>query len=58
MKDLMGVMKQVGEMQARMQKMQEELAQLEIDGQAGGRPRQGHARRQGRPEEASRSIRA
>jgi DNA-binding YbaB/EbfC family protein len=31
----MGVMKQVGEMQARMQKMQEELAGLEIEGQAG-----------------------
>jgi nucleoid-associated protein EbfC len=36
MKDLMGVMKQVGEMQARMQKMQEELGALEIEGQAGG----------------------
>jgi nucleoid-associated protein EbfC len=35
MKDLMGVMKQVGEMQARMQKMQEELGTLEIEGQAG-----------------------
>ncbi|HEX9882091.1 MAG TPA: YbaB/EbfC family nucleoid-associated protein [Hyphomicrobium sp.] len=35
MKDLMGVMKQMGEMQARMQKMQEELAALEIEGQAG-----------------------
>lgn len=35
MKDLMGVMKQVGEMQARMQKMQEELVALEIEGQAG-----------------------
>jgi hypothetical protein len=31
----MGVMKQVGEMQARMQKMQEELGALEIEGQAG-----------------------
>jgi len=36
MKDLMGVMQQVGEMQARMQKMQEELGALEIEGQAGG----------------------
>jgi nucleoid-associated protein EbfC len=36
MKDLMGVMKQMGEMQARMQKMQEELGALEIEGQAGG----------------------
>jgi nucleoid-associated protein EbfC len=36
MKDLMGVMKQVGEMQARMQQMQDELAAMEIDGQAGG----------------------
>lgn len=35
MKDLMGVMKQVGEMQARMQQMQEELGVLEIEGQAG-----------------------
>jgi DNA-binding YbaB/EbfC family protein len=35
MKNLMGVMKQVGEMQARMQKMQEELGALEIEGQAG-----------------------
>lgn len=36
MKDLMGVMKQMGEMQARVQKMQEELAAMEIEGQAGG----------------------
>lgn len=35
MKDLMGVMKQVGEMQARVQKMQEELGAMEIEGQAG-----------------------
>ena len=35
MKDLMGIMKQVGEMQSRMQQMQEELAAMEIDGQAG-----------------------
>ncbi len=35
MKDLMGVMKNLGEMQARMQKMQDDLAALEIDGQAG-----------------------
>ena len=35
MKDLMGVMKQLGEMQSRMSRMQEELAQMEIDGQAG-----------------------
>ena len=36
MKDLMGMMKQVGQMQARVQQMQEELAALEIDGQSGG----------------------
>ena len=36
MKDLMGMMKQVGEMQARVQQMQEELAGIEIDGQSGG----------------------
>ena len=32
----MGMMKQVGEMQARVQQMQDELAALEIDGQSGG----------------------
>lgn len=36
MKDIMGMMKQVGQMQARMQQMQEELASLELDGQSGG----------------------
>jgi nucleoid-associated protein EbfC len=35
MKDLMGVMKQMGEVQARMRKMQDELASIEIEGQAG-----------------------
>jgi hypothetical protein len=35
MNDLMGMMKQVKEMQARMQKMQEELGALEVEGQAG-----------------------
>lgn len=35
MKDLMGVMKKMGEMQASMQQMQEDLGALEIDGQAG-----------------------
>mgnify|MGYP000946560932 CR=1 FL=1 len=36
MKDLMGMMSKVREMQARMQKVQEELEALEIDGQSGG----------------------
>jgi DNA-binding YbaB/EbfC family protein len=36
MKDLMSMMKQVGQMQARVQQMQEELGGLEIDGQSGG----------------------
>lgn len=36
MKDLMGMMKQVREMQARMQQVQEELEQLEVNGQSGG----------------------
>lgn len=36
MKDLMGMMKQVREMQTRMQQMQEELAALEVSGQSGG----------------------
>jgi nucleoid-associated protein EbfC len=35
MKDIMGMMKQVGQMQARMQQMQEELAEAEIEGQSG-----------------------
>jgi DNA-binding YbaB/EbfC family protein len=35
MKDLMGVMKQAQQLQAQMQKMQEQLAAMEIDGQAG-----------------------
>ncbi len=36
MKDLMGMMKQVGQMQARMQELQAELEGLEIEGQSGG----------------------
>ena len=51
MKDLMGMMKQVGEMQARVQQMQEELAALEIDGQSGGGLVKVTLTRQGRPEE-------
>ena len=35
MKDLMGMMKQAQELQGRMQKFQEELAALEVEGQAG-----------------------
>ncbi len=36
MKDLMGMMKQVREMQSRMSQMQEELEALEVAGQSGG----------------------
>jgi hypothetical protein len=36
MKDLMGIMKQVQDMQSRMQKLQEELGAVEIEGKAGG----------------------
>ena len=36
MKDMMGMMKQVQQMQGRMQQMQDELAALEIEGQSGG----------------------
>ena len=36
MKDLMGMMKQVKDMQERMQRVQEELAAIEVDGTAGG----------------------
>jgi DNA-binding YbaB/EbfC family protein len=36
MKDLMGMMKQVRDMQTRMQQMQEELEGIEVDGQSGG----------------------
>jgi nucleoid-associated protein EbfC len=36
MKDLMGMMKQAQELQGRMQKMQEDMAALEVRGQSGG----------------------
>lgn len=36
MKDIMGMMKKVGEMQARMKDMQDEMARAEFDGQSGG----------------------
>lgn len=36
MKDLMGLMKQVKDMQARMGQMQEELAAATVEGQSGG----------------------
>jgi DNA-binding YbaB/EbfC family protein len=36
MKDLMGVMKQAQQLQERMQKLQEELAAMEIAGHSGG----------------------
>jgi DNA-binding YbaB/EbfC family protein len=35
MKDLMGMMKQAQQLQARMQQMQQELAQMEVAGEAG-----------------------
>jgi nucleoid-associated protein EbfC len=35
MKDIMGMMKQVGQMQARMQAAQDELAVLEVEGRSG-----------------------
>ncbi|HRN84477.1 MAG TPA: YbaB/EbfC family nucleoid-associated protein [Hyphomicrobium sp.] len=35
MKDLMGMMKQVKDMQERMQRLQEELASMEVTGAAG-----------------------
>lgn len=36
MKDIMGLMKKAGEMQAKMQEMQEEAANTEVSGTAGG----------------------
>lgn len=36
MRDLMGMMKQAQQLQARMQQMQEELAQMEVAGSSGG----------------------
>lgn len=36
MKDIMGMMKQVGQMQARLKEMQDEFAKAEIEGQSGG----------------------
>lgn len=35
MKDVMGMMKQFGQMQSKMQKMQEELAIAEVEGKSG-----------------------
>lgn len=35
MKDLMGIMKQVQDMQSRMQQLQQELGAIEIEGKAG-----------------------
>mgnify|MGYP003352794126 CR=1 FL=1 len=35
MKDIMGMMKQFGQMQAKLQKMQEELTGAEVEGQSG-----------------------
>ena len=36
MKDIMGMMKKVGELQARMKDVQDELAQIEVEGRSGG----------------------
>jgi nucleoid-associated protein EbfC len=36
MKDLMGMMKQAQELQARMQQMQEDLGAAEVEGRSGG----------------------
>ena len=36
MKDVMGMMKKVGEMQARLKQVQEELERMEVEGQSGG----------------------
>ena len=36
MRDIMGMMKQAKEMQAKMAAMQEEISALEAEGQAGG----------------------
>jgi nucleoid-associated protein EbfC len=36
MKDLMGMMKQAQQIQARMQQMQQDLAAMEVTGQSGG----------------------
>ena len=36
MKDLMGMMKQAQQLQARMQQMQEELSAAEVEGRSGG----------------------
>lgn len=36
MKDIMGMMKKVGEMQARLKEVQDELARAEVEGQSGG----------------------
>jgi DNA-binding YbaB/EbfC family protein len=36
MKDVMGMMKKLGEMQARLKEVQDELARAEVEGKSGG----------------------
>lgn len=36
MKDIMGMMKKVGEMQAKLKQVQEDLEQTQVEGQSGG----------------------
>jgi hypothetical protein len=50
MRDIMGMMGKVKEMQAKMEKMQEEIAALEVERHLRRRSRLGHARRQGQPQ--------
>ena len=57
MKDVMNIMKQVGQMQAKLKQAQEELEQLEVEGQSGGGLVKDQARRQGHGEKrAHRSV--
>ena len=56
MRDFLGMMKQAKELQEKMQGLQAEIAALEATGSVRRRPRHGDGRRQGRPEDASRST--
>ena len=51
MADFLGLMKQAAELKSKMESMQAELDQIEVDGRVRRRPRERQALRQGRDEE-------
>ena len=55
--DMGKIMKQAQEMQSRMADVQNRLDAIEVTGEVGRRPRQGHGDREGRGHAARRSTR-